>query len=396
MLILTLPLGGPWDPAVLLAPSIPELWPADIRLGPLGELATVVSKAVPARPDQPVVTPGGVDRTTGAVHRTRRDYTGSIRVLGSAPAGLLAGDLLVPAVGSAPCLLLREHHRGLAFSDGFIALRPELRWAGTWLWACLSSTRGQAVRAAAAQGSTLPRLTAGALLSLPVPVPQDVPGVVFELTELADSVPASTSQADVAASWWRIGRLPASGDWTIELALRDPAAMLEGRPLGDLAEIAPGRRPRIMFGAPRPELLPVWKGKSIDGRKPEEWAPPGSAPSVETGDVLVVEVGLRGRAVVADTDGLAGPGTLLVRPHDRRLSHSIAAHLNSEPVQALRAALASGSFLPRLTPSLLRRMPMPEAALQTHAPHLDQPAPAGVPLAEALERTLWQEPALWQ
>jgi hypothetical protein len=390
MPVLTLPFDGPWDPAVLLAPPIPELWPANVRLGPLGDLAMVVSKAVPARPDQAVVTPGGVDGATGAVQRTRRDYSGPVRILGSSPEGLLLGDVLVPTVGSAPCLLLREHHRGLAFSDGFIALRPELRWAGKWLWACLSSTTGQVVRAAALKGSTLPRLIAGALVSLPVPVPLDVPGIIVELARLADSVPDATAQPDVAASWWRIGRLPASGDWTADLALRDPAVLLEGIALGEMAEIIPGRRPREVFGAPRPGLLPVRKGKSIDGRKPEQWAPAGSAPAVEVGDVLVVEVGLRGRAVVADSEGLAGTGTLLVRPHDKGLSPSIAGHLNSESALGLRASLAGGAFLPRLTPTLLRRMPMPQDALSAHGPHLDRPAPAEAPLAEILERTLWR------
>lgn len=388
MPVLTLPFDGPWDPAALLAPPVSELWPSALPLGSVGALATVLSSAVPARPEQAVVTPGGVSSVTGVVKRTRRDYSGPVRLLGASPDGLQLGDVLVPAVPSGPALLLRPHHEGLAFSDGFIALRPNQRWSGTWLWACLSSKSGLAARAAFASGSAVARLTAGALLRLPVPVPQDVPRAIFELTQLADDIPAATAQPDVAASWWRLNRLPASGDWTAELSLRDPAALLEGTALGELAEITAGRRPRVVFGAPRPELLPVRQGKSIDGRNPEQWGPAGSAPSVEPGDVLVVEVGLRGRAVVADAEGLAGQGTLLVRPHDKTFSSAIAAHLNSEPALALRASLASGAFLPRLTVTLLRRMPVPATTLAADVAGRSVSGQAA--LGELLEQMLWR------
>jgi hypothetical protein len=356
-------------------------------LTPLGEVAVLVGGAVPAQPGQPVVTPGGINPLNGAVRQTRRDYTGSVRLLGEAADALNVGDLLVSVTHRGPALLVTKDHEGLAFGEGFIALRPTERWIGTWLWACLSSATGLRVRETSATGATLSRLTPLALLTTPVPVPADEPEILPRLQGLCDDVPAIEENADVAASWWRVETLAATGDWHAQLSLRNPSLLQEGTPLGDLAEIMPGRRPKVSFSSPRPGTLPVLQGISVDGRNVRMWATAEAGPRLHPGDIVVVEVGLRGRVSTCDYESLAGQGVLAVRAHDPALAPRLARYLASESAQELRSSLVQG-LIPRLSPALLRKFPVPDAVLLPVAATEPNPV-APLPLAQQLEQLLW-------
>ncbi len=385
--ILRLPSEGSWDPSALLRPSAEEVWRGLGPLAALRDLVSVVGGAVPAQPSQPVVTPGGINPLSGSVRQTRRDFTGSVRLLGEAVDALQVGDLLVPVTGRGPALLLKRGHEGLSFSDAFIALRPLQPWTGTWLWACLSSATGVRVREGSTTGGTLKRLTPAALLATPVPLPADLTGALPALRSMSDNVPAIEENANVASSWWRVATLAATGDWHAQLSLRNPSLLEEGIPLGDLAEVASGRRPRSYFSTPRPDTLPVRQGLSVDGRNVRMWATVDAAPRIHPGDIVIVEVGLRGRVSVNEEECLAGQGVLVIRPNSPALAQALASYLSSESAQELRASLVQG-LIPRLTPALLRKFPVPENVLSSVA--MPQPRPVmPLPLAERLEQLLW-------
>ncbi|MEV4814916.1 hypothetical protein [Micromonospora tulbaghiae] len=356
-------------------------------LAALGDVVSVVGGAVPAQLNQPVVTPGGVNPLSGAVRQTRRDYSGSVRLLGEAADALKVGDLLVPATGGAPALLLKKDHEGLAFSDGFIALRPLQPWTGTWLWACLSSATGVRVREGSITGTTLKRLTPATLLATPVPVRADVTAILPALRSMSNDVPAVEENANVASSWWRVATLAATGDWHAQLSLRNPSLLVEGTRLGDLAQVTSGHLPHSYFSTPRPDTLPVRHGRSVDGRNVRMWATPDAAPRVHPGDIVVVGVGHRGRVSVSDEECLAGPGVLVVRANEPALAPALASYLSSESAQELRASLIQG-LIPHLTPALLRQFPVPENVLSSVA--MTEPKPVTpLPLAQRLEQLLW-------
>jgi hypothetical protein len=136
---LRLPAGNSWDPASLLALSPEAIWRDATSFVKLDALASLIGKAAPTPDDLPVVTPAGIDYITGHVRRTRRGYTSVVRRLGDNPEDLNIGDVLVPAFGAGPAVLLAAAHYGLAFASSFHALRPMEPWAGIWLWACLSA-----------------------------------------------------------------------------------------------------------------------------------------------------------------------------------------------------------------------------------------------------------------
>lgn len=373
---------GNWNPEELLRPAASELWPASSSLVRLSELASVIGEARPGKLDQPVVTPGCIDVTTGAVRRTRRDFSGAVRTVG---LELRPGDVLVPTAGRGPALLLSEDHVGYAFSTSFIPLRSEDYFRALWLWACLSSESGRSARASAATGGMASQLRVSPLLALEVPSPPPIADpLMAALGKLAESLTAIAPAGDTAASWWRLVRLPADGQWRWDLALRDPAVLREGTPLEQLAEIVPGRTPRAFSSSPLRGLLPVRQGNSIDGQRVSKWALPETAPDLVAGDILVVEVGERGRVAVCNEPGLAGNGVYRVRLHDRGLIEHVATYLASEAAQALRGSLVTGSFIPRLAPSVLRAFPVPHQPVATSAP----PVPAR-DLASRLQELLW-------
>lgn len=105
------------------------------------------------------------------------------------------------------------------------------------------------------------------------------------------------------------------------------------------------------------------------------------------GDIVVVEVGLRGRVSVSEEECLAGQGVLVIRANEPALAPALAAYLSSESAQELRASFVQG-LTPRLPPALLRQFPVPENVLSSVAVTTPKPV-APLPLAERLEQLLW-------
>lgn len=373
-----------WDVAGLLAPDPEEIWGQTHLVG-VSTLAELLMARTNAEDDEPVVTPGSVDATTGDVttRRGRAAQRFALRV-GTERNGARPDDVLVPQLGDGPCVLVGEQHQALSFVN-FLALRAEERTTALWLWAALSSTRGRALRRSLAIGMT-DRLPPGELLAAPVPSPPPLADPRYaHIAELHRVT--SVSVASEGRTWWRVTSLPASGEWHRHLATSTPQVFDEGVPLGELGSIVTGRNPRRAFEQPRPGLLPVLNGRSVDGQRSTRWADAERGPLAEPGDVAVVEVGTRGRVAVVATPALAGTGVMLLKPHDRRHADAIAAYLRSEPAQALRATLITG-YIPRLTRSTLAQLPVPDSILTSPVQAAPAPSPAR-PLSERLEQLLW-------
>ena len=309
-----------------------------------------------------------------------------VRRLGSKSEDLIIGDFLVPASAAGPAVLLAAAHEGLAFSGAFMPCDPMSRWmvSGCGHVCRLARVSERArrqywVKAAACEGSP-PRACA----RCSVPAPGDPHHQAESLRELAAAA-ADVDRSESAGSWWRISDLPKDGRWHPHAFIRDPGLLERGVPLSELADVRQGRRPQQSHDAPSPGLLPVLLGKSIDARGVTAWAAPGAAPEIVPGDVLVTEIGLRGRAVLADVPALAGPGVIRIRPFDLTASAGIAAYLRSEAAQAVRQQLAATTVIPRLSAATMRRFPVELKAAYPHQEGSEfRPS-----LADRLEQLLW-------
>ncbi len=383
MRLVTLDEQMSWDPISLLALTPSQVFGAGVPLVPVRQLAEMLSGSKPTSENQAVVTPGTLNGLTGSVTRTRRDYAGLVRVAGFDPGQLRVGDVLVPRSPSLPAVLLGVQHAGLAFSEGFHALRPMDPTTGLLLWAVLSSSRGMQIRSASARGTMASLLGALDLLQLKVPVPVGYDQLVPALQTLVDAIPDPT-EGDVARSWWRTGYLPDGGEWAFELGLQDPSLLNTGRPLGDFAEVVPGRRPAPPMGLG--ELLPVYDGVYLSRGEVRRWAVAQPTTGARPGDVLVGEVGVRGRARVVDAPGVVGVGVLRVRVRDSSDPAGLVNYLGSEAAQALRGALAQGAVIPRLSAPALRRFPVPDVV---PAPETAPTTVRDLPLSLRLDELLW-------
>ncbi len=370
-----------WDPAALLAVPAAALFGDDWPLVRVGEVSALLAFAKPTAVEQPVVVPGGVDVSTGAILRTRRDYSGPARSLGPGREQLRSGDLLIPRAPKLLPVLASKQHAGLSFSDGFLAIRPIDADTGLVLWAMLASGRGARARAASAQGTTIALIGPTDLLALELPDPARYAFLTQRLRAVLSEIPAP-SHGEVARSWWRVSELPPNGDWAFGLVLQDPAVLQLGRPLGELAEITSGRRPTPANALGEP--LPVFDGLYLTHGEVRQWAMPHTVTAAASGDVLVGEVGLRSRARLVAEPGVVGAGVLRVRPAGHLEPAELVSYLNSESAQALRASLVQG-VVPRMTATALRRFPIPDLSERR-----DPVSSETLPLPMQLDRLLWK------
>lgn len=382
-----------WAPSALLAPSASEIWPTQQPLVLLGTLTQFVAAEGTAASDQAVVSPATVDPSTGVIRNAKRGFPGLIRTVGAERGTRLRpGDLLVPPVSSGHALLVGPEHSGFAFSAAYLALRPAPKIDSLQLWALLNSTPGQTARHAVAIGPITPRLTVSMLFELQVPViPSDAWAALrTRVAALHQAAAEATTMTEVGQSWWRVAALPRGRSWSAYLATKRPDVLEEGMALEELAvEFRAGQKADVLSDVPRPNWLPYLSPRELrTGAEPATWAP--SSPVVANpGDIVVAEAGRRGPAQLVAQPLIPGWGVSLIRLRDADLAPRVVAHLNSEPGQAVRALLVTGSFIPHFGLRSLRAMRIPSSALAGDAP-VTSPTPAvPEPIRTRLDALLW-------
>jgi hypothetical protein len=389
--VLSLQSRRTWTPSDLLAPPASEIWPGGQHLVPLGTIAQFVETESSAAADQAVVSPSMVDADTGVIRGTRRGFPGPIRTVGTdRAAGLRPGDLLVPPASRAHILLVGPEHGGFAFSGTYLALRPTGEVDGLQLWALLNSTPGQTVRQSVAVASAAPQLTVSRLLEVKVPIlPAQQWARLRALVADLHYAPATTA-LEVGQSWWRLAALPRERSWGVYLATKNPEALEQGTALEELAvEFQHGQTISVLSDAPHHGWLPYLALRDLRaGHEPAIWAAPGSVVA-HPGDIVMAEVGQRGASSVVSTPLIPGTGVCLVRLREAGLASRVVAYLNSEPGQAARALLATGSTISRLDLRALRVLRIPETALAGEAPAPDSALPVPEPLTMRLDALLW-------
>lgn len=329
-----------WDPVVLLGPDVGEMWP-------LPATSTLADLTTKVRAQQgfegPYLRPLDVESDSGLLKIRRAESRGWSFALGQ--QGLRAGDLLVSC--GYPTVYVTQDFAGLQFSTLFAALRAVDGVDPLWLWACLNTSAGAAVRAASSNGSTIPRLNASRAA---VPSePAHWASVRDSVAGLASAIGANVGMQDGGQSWWRLADLPSGESWAPLLAAPDPDVFMAGERLGDLVDtIRFGRRPETDGVFSADAMLPVWGVPQLQGRGVDRFAPSGTGVIVEPGDVLLQRIGVKGSATVAAQKCLADPSLLVVTLKDPGLASRVASFLNSGPGQRQRAFRTASSSIPEL------------------------------------------------
>lgn len=352
---------------------------------PLRDLVLRVAPSSFADAGTRVVTPAGIDPIRGGVRRRSRNYQGAAFQVG---AELRPGDLLVPLSQSGPVLLVSDVMMGALVSSAFYALRPLEESHAVWLWGLLNSRSGLELRRSLAAGSTAPLLAPGDVLDIAVPLPTVVHQHGLTAALQSEASMTHVDEEEAPETWWRIADLRGS-EWRFMLASPRPDLLQEGIPLkGYCRELAKGR-PVLDVAVETQEAgtLPVIDIHMLSGYPPRRWAPAISErlTHVHPGDLCVAALGERPLATVVKSEAVADSNVYVLRLHTPALGPALAQYLNGREGFALRSMLISRSSIPNLRRRDLENLPVrPEA--------LDEPAPAMpvVPLADRLERLLWQ------
>lgn len=337
-----------WNPSVLLAPDPGSLWPVEARR----TIAELTSKVLPSEGvEGPLISPRDVDFKSGGITVGNSLKTGWTYSL-EPNQGLREGDLLVSR--DRPSILVTSAVSGLQFSTLFSAIRPRQGVDSLWLWACLNSSFGVAVREAATSGGTIPRLDLGR-----VPIPELMVGWEesrASVAALVNEVSAILATQDRGESWWRSTSLPGGQSWAPLLAAPDPSIFDVGVRLGDLiGSVAVGRRLGPEPSLPG-ELLPVWGIPQLRGRAVTAFAPREAGVIAEADCILIPRTGSRGAAAMVTVPCLADSSLLVVSLSTPSLAPAVVAALNSPAGQRQRAFRTVGSAIPQLQREGLNEM----------------------------------------
>lgn len=290
-----------------------------------------------------------------------------------------------------PVALVDKRLAGALVAAHFRALRPLPSVSSLWLWGVLNCQSGLAYRTAIAAGTTIPSSTRSALSELEVPLAP--PATQSALESILSKLERGThiEEEEAPATWWRVGDLRNRRDWHLETVVGNPE-LIEGTDLGDLcAKIARGRNVgKLAVDQPAEHLIPVTDIRVLGGLEFNRWVPddPGRLTIAEPGDVLVAAVGDRPHAAVATKRTAVGDRVFLLRLRGPDQAAALAQFLNSTEGYRRRSLFLTRGGAPSLAKRDLEKLPIPVLPLsQNRAEHS---LAAVTPLAEQLERVLWQ------
>jgi hypothetical protein len=360
----------------------PELGPTDVPAVHLGELVEPVSaQPVPAVIREWVMPPN-VHRETGAVRvRHRRDKSGVGYALGS---NLVAGDVLVPRRSIRPCVLVDDRFKGVAFSEGFTAIRSHSSLQPALLWAYLSSRSGLSVRKRLLTGGTMPYLSWRSLRDISI----HVPSLERQMAVVRQLPRPQVSRDEYRRSAWLLSSA-LDGNWEHGL-IRATLGFEPAHLLRDICEVMRGRvRKADRRDLPLPGLVPVCLPEMI---RREDWHPIFWAAPIEplTDGKSIALPAIRPFHAGVPPAGMAvGHGAFLLRQRQNAdatvRAGLLCEWLNDDQGQEALKALSASHLIPGVSLSGLRELPMPVDWTAASPIYDRAPVHDAVALADELE-----------
>lgn len=346
--------GESWNPASALSTVAQRIgrpeWPS-ARLGDLVEV--IHAESLPLGASE-WVSPESVSSASGAATASlarRPDRSGYLLDL-----NLEVGDLLVPRHGGRPSLLVDASCEGIAFTQGFIALRPQLPLDPAALWGLLASHDGIEIRQQLLVGSTVENLPLRALLDVKLGVP---PAEFAERArQLLPSPRVEPARHELSRTLWATSRI-ADGQWAEHLTEAAAGSSPTCR-LSDVAIVVAGRvRNRDRSELPLPGFVPVCLPSNV---RRADWRPTAWALRVEPvtdGRSIVIPAVRRFRAGVPPPGWVLGHDTYLVSPLPETDATDLLGWLSAHG-EAVLDRLAMGTIMPRLPVTVLRSIRVPD------------------------------------
>ncbi len=364
-------LADEWWPRQVLPRSSP--WPGTAQLVRLRDVASVFSVAAPLLSPLPLATPANVDPQSGAVTPTRvADDEGL--VLGQ---DLELNDVLVPAHGMSPCVLVSDEMGGLAFR-GFHVVRAAREFDPCWLWASLSSASGVEARCAAAIGSTTSSVTTSSLADVAIPTAPLDSSRRRTFAGLSPRPAVIEVEGAELRSAWALQDLSRTEIWT---RARTPGEGQLGVSLSELGTLWSGRvDSREWYAAPAPDRTPVLTHRAVRGQH-EAFRPFGSAGRATTDGTVVFTRTEPFRVMHAPARVLLSKELLALDVSNPRVAPALVRYFSGADGKEVLASGARGAIIRHLSLTTLRSVHVPRDLPAA-------PASAAMYLADLLEAVL--------
>lgn len=387
-------LVGTWDPDVAVAGSRRDaeaiIWPS-VRLGDLVEVVPSTHL------DQTTewVWPSCVSELTGdcSIRQRKRPNMVGYRL----GVNLRPDDVLFPRLSLGPCVLVQPEHAGVAFTDGFVALRPVRAGEGVLLWGVLSSADGIQMRQAIAFGGVGGGVALAQLLELRLQLPPLDRGEAIKAC-LPPAARNPDAQQVGQTTWTTFDAT--DGRWGIHFETLGlgyaPATTLTG-----IARVQPGSvNAKERVELPLPGYLPVCLPEHVraDRWSPSSWAAPfktkvprkgqvggwesrhPTAPleqvpelvveeksvsspfahhRVTTGGEILLPAVYRHLPAIAPAGWLVGRGVFAIVLNEPDRAKELVNWLKGAQGQSVLKRFVSGEFVPSLTLSALKDLPLP-------------------------------------
>lgn len=343
-----------WWPTAVAPPDVTWFASSEVSMVELGSIATIGARYAPIPHGTLVVRPQDVDAVTGGIYAASQSDRDGLR-LGD---GLEVGDVLLPKVGSRPAVLVDERHASIAFSSGFLAIRP-CDVEPLVLWSLLSSSSGIAARETWKQGSARNVVTATRLAAAPIPLlPKASQSAIAAILLLAGPLGGAVILAEEKMSTWGPSRLQPDGPWwPPALVARDRS----GVAVSTVGQVGAGRvREDEAFAFPAVGRVPLIDAAVVRGRDRKPlWVAEADRALTSAQTILLTRTEPV-QVLLAEPSHAVGSDLLRIDVNVEGQAAALAAFLaGSEGQQRLKSAL-SGVVVGRLTPSALADVRLPD------------------------------------
>lgn len=379
-----------WSPASFLQNASVPIWPAELDLVRLQEIARIAKPCGFAIEPNSVVVPSAMDSKSGAIKGLSSK---SEQIFYDwADDGLAVNDILVSSHGA---LLLTPIMTDILFSSRFISLRCKDEKLALWLWAILNSSNGRSlleqtfrVDAGTVHDRNRQRRVSTLIeAKIPKPPPENkipFPALAKTHSELKHQL---TISRDIRASWLKKVEITQTENWFSLTKTQDPSAWGELTPITDLVrEVIAGRVIRRSVTEELKKPIPFVGFKFLRNSQLSEvdYVEDVEQPVGLPGDILIGFSFNQLFVFPLSFRCALGVGVFSLRLKELEQSEYLQSALRSQAVQEQLAFFQTGTVIGTIKKKDVEKLRIPEIS----NPLLSQ-TEIVEPLATRLDKILW-------
>ena len=380
-----------WSPASFLQRDSVFIWPTELDLVRLQQIAKIVKPCGYSIEPTAVVLPSAIDTNSGTI-KNLSDKSEQV-FFDWERDGLAVNDILVSARGA---LLLTPTMTNILFSSRFIALRCKDEKIAVWLWAVLNTPSGrflldQVFRVDGPIVNDRNRQhRVGALMEAKVPTRAPEKEMPFlELAKINSQLKHQlTISRDVRSSWFRKAAIAQTDNWISLTKMQDPSLWGQLTPITDLiGEVIVGKSANRTSAEELNNPIPFVGFKFLRNPQPSEveYVEGVERQSVGLPGDILIGFSFNKLFVFPLTFSCAiGPWVFALRLKDLKQSDYVQSALRSQVVQDQLSFFQTGTVVGTIKKSDVEKLRLPDVGETALRQNDDLES-----LATRLDKILW-------